>query len=101
MDYRKPPKDVNKMFAVKISELSENITYYCIFTSRINDVSDSFKKFGSIGDIYLPKDRYTGKYRGFGFVRFYKEEEAKSAADEMNGAEILGVKITAIVAEYY
>jgi hypothetical protein len=28
-----------------------------------------FEKFGSVGDIYIPKDRFSRESRGFAFVR--------------------------------
>ena len=44
-----------------------------------------FKKFGDLGDIYIPRDRDTHESRGFAFVRFYEERDAEDAMDSMDG----------------
>lgn len=44
-----------------------------------------FKKFGELGDIYIPRDRHTHESRGFAFVRFYEERDAEDAMDAMDG----------------
>ena len=41
-------------------------------------------QFGEIVDIYLPKDRETGKLRGFGFVSFKDALDAQDASKEMH-----------------
>ena len=33
------------------------------------DVEKLFKKFGKINEVFIPKDRFSGKSRGFAFVR--------------------------------
>ena len=34
------------------------------------DVEKMFKKFGKINEVFIPKDRFSGKSRGFAFVRW-------------------------------
>lgn len=33
------------------------------------DVERLFKKFGKINEVFIPKDKFSGKSRGFAFVR--------------------------------
>ena len=40
--------------------------------------------------MYLPRDYYTRKPRGFGFVEFMSEKDARRALDEMDGADLYG-----------
>ena len=51
---------------------------------------DTFGQFGSVTDVYVANDRMTGRPRGFAFVTFSTEAEAKVAAEKMNGTEMDG-----------
>ena len=50
-----------------------------------HNVREDFGKFGEIEDVYMPMDRETGKYRGFGFVTFASPRDAEEASQAMNG----------------
>ena len=54
----------------------------------------AFSAFGSVTDVHLPTDRETGRPRGFAFITFGTEQESKTAAEKMNGAELDGRKLT-------
>jgi arginine/serine-rich splicing factor 2 len=45
----------------------DNLTY----RTSDRDLEYLFEKYGRIGDIYIPKDKYTRESRGFAFVRFF------------------------------
>lgn len=38
----------------------------------------------------LPRDKTTGKTRGFGFVMYENQKSTVLAVDNMNGAEVVG-----------
>jgi cold-inducible RNA-binding protein len=54
----------------------------------------AFSQFGNVTDVYIANDRETGRPRGFAFVTFGTEEEAKVAAEKMNGVDLDGRQLT-------
>jgi RNA recognition motif-containing protein len=57
-----------------------------------------FAAFGDIVDAKVIMDKYSGKSKGFGFVEFANEEDAKKAIAAMNEKEVDGRKIIVNVA---
>jgi len=55
------------------------------FSADEDVIRDDFGKYGEIEDVYLPKERDTGKLRGFGFVTFKDPRDAQDASDDMTG----------------
>ena len=60
--------------------------------SEINDTQfkDLVTPFGTPETVNLIKDRVTGASRGFGFVEFQNDEQAKAAIAGLNGKEVSG-----------
>merc|ERR1719319_1132709 len=54
MAYRRPPSDVERMTSLRVDNLP--------YSACMEDLSPLFKKFGDVGDIYLPKDRDSGRW---------------------------------------
>ena len=50
-------------------------------------------------DIHIPKDRETGRPRGFAFVRFAAEEHAQQAVEQFHGREVGGRALRLDIAE--
>ncbi|XP_049936451.1 glycine-rich RNA-binding protein 4, mitochondrial-like isoform X2 [Nymphaea colorata] len=50
---------------------------------------DAFSSFGDVTEVRIIYDRDSGRTRGFGFVYFSNEEDAKSAKDAMDGKKFL------------
>ena len=59
------------------------------------EMRDAFAAFGTVSSARIIKDKMTGKSRGFGFVEMGSEDEARTAIEGMNGAELSGRKINA------
>ena len=57
-----------------------------------------FSQFGPVKDVYLPVDFYTRKPRGFGFVEFENEKDARAAMDQTDGQEVLGSTLKVVFA---
>jgi RNA recognition motif-containing protein len=60
--------------------------------SDINDAQfkDLVTPFGTPESVNLIKDRVTGASRGFGFVEFQNDEQAKATIAGLNGKEVAG-----------
>ena len=50
----------------------------------------AFEPFGEVTEAKVILDRNSGRSRGFGFVTFESEENARSAMDALNDTEIDG-----------
>lgn len=61
--------------------------------TRAQDVQDIFSRYGAIEKVHLVTDGVTGRSRGFAFVYFVKEEDAKEAKERAAGTEIDGQEI--------
>ncbi len=60
-----------------------------------------FSEFGKLEDenVFLPKERDTGRMRGFGFITFSTQAEAEAAIQGMNGHDFLGRNLRVNMAE--
>ncbi|MBM4370459.1 MAG: RNA-binding protein [Deltaproteobacteria bacterium] len=50
----------------------------------------AFAEFGEVTEARVITDRETGRSRGFGFVTFNSDDDARKAMDAMNGAQLDG-----------
>ena len=55
-----------------------------------DDLRHVFSKYGIVLKITLPKDRETGRMRGFAFVEMETQEQVNAAVEELDGAEWMG-----------
>jgi RNA recognition motif-containing protein len=60
------------------------------FSTTKEQLDTLFSEAGTIVDLFLPNDRATGKPRGFAFVEFSNDAEAKAAIERFNGYELNG-----------
>ncbi|KAH7887452.1 hypothetical protein F5I97DRAFT_829792 [Phlebopus sp. FC_14] len=54
------------------------------------DVITIFSQYGEVMDVNLPRDKSTGKTRGFGFLMYEDQRSTILAVDNLNGAQVLG-----------
>ena len=64
------------------------------FNTTENDLRDLFAQAGTVSDVVLMQDKFTGKSRGFGFVTMSTDAEAESAANQFNGKQLDGRPLT-------
>ena len=62
MSYGRPPPRIDGMVSLKV----DNLTY----RTTPEDLRRVFERCGEVGDIYIPRDRFTRESRGFAFVRY-------------------------------
>jgi RNA recognition motif-containing protein len=54
------------------------------------DLIETFSEYGKVVSVQLPKDRETGRMRGFAFVEMSSEDEESAAIEALDGAEWMG-----------
>ena len=60
------------------------------YSASDDELRESFEAHGSVSSATVIKDRETGRSRGFGFVEMPNDEEARTAIENMNGADMGG-----------
>ena len=60
------------------------------FSFGQKELQEAFESFGEISEAVVISDKYSGRSKGFGFVTFTNDEEAKKAIEGMNGKEVGG-----------
>jgi RNA recognition motif-containing protein len=60
------------------------------FGVRDGDLSSAFSTFGKVHSAAVPVDSHTLRPQGFGFVEMPDSEEARTAAEALDGAELRG-----------
>ena len=54
------------------------------------DLRELFEAHGTVSDVFIVKDRESGRPRGFAFVSMGTAEEMTAAIEGLNGEEFLG-----------
>eukprot|EP01025_Chloroclados_australasicus_P051047 TRINITY_DN5935_c0_g1_i1.p3 TRINITY_DN5935_c0_g1~~TRINITY_DN5935_c0_g1_i1.p3 ORF type:complete len:228 (+),score=5.75 TRINITY_DN5935_c0_g1_i1:33-716(+) len=79
----------------KVSLLVRNLP----LDARGDEVRAKFERFGDIRDVYLPRDYYTGRPKGFGFVEFRDCRDAEEALFHMDRAVLGGREISVVMSK--
>ena len=58
------------------------------FTDK--ELTELFSLYGTLSEVVVIRDKYSGRSKGFGFVTFADESSANKAIAEMDGKEIEG-----------
>jgi len=60
------------------------------FQTTQEDLLATFSQFGNVERVNIITDRDTGQPRGFAFVEMTNAQEAQTAIEQLNGAELNG-----------
>ena len=63
------------------------------FKASEDELNSLFSAHGTVTDIFIVKDKYTGRSKGFAFVTMDTIESAQSATEQLNDFEFLGRNI--------
>ena len=55
-----------------------------------DELASMFGEYGQVESAVIISDRETGRSKGFGFVEFSSDDDARKAIEEMNGKEVEG-----------
>jgi len=58
------------------------------------DLQDTFAEAGTVSEVALMQDKFTGKSRGFAFVTMSSDEEAQKAISLFHGKTVQGRALT-------
>ena len=64
------------------------------FATTESDLREAFGQFGTVSDVYVAMDKFTGRARGFAFVTMSTPEEAKIAIEKLHGQNLGGRALT-------
>ena len=63
------------------------------FKVNENDLKNIFEEYGSVEQVKIIKDKYSGRSKGFGFVTFVNDEDGDKAIEALNDHELNGRKL--------
>ncbi len=64
------------------------------YNTTEDDLRNLFSQYGSIDSVAVITDRETGRSKGFGFVEFGNDSEARNAIQALSGQEYGGRALT-------
>jgi RNA recognition motif-containing protein len=64
------------------------------FETTENDLQDMFAPHGTVIEVNLMMDRFSGRSRGFAFVTMESKEAADAATQALNGKSVNGRALT-------
>jgi cold-inducible RNA-binding protein len=64
------------------------------YSVKDSDLEAMFAEHGTVASAKVITDRESGQSKGFGFVEFNDDAEAKAAMEALNGKEVEGRSLT-------
>ena len=76
------------------------LIYFFLYNFESGDeLKDEFSKYGEIGDVFIPRHVPSMESKGYGFVRYIRQEDADIAVEKMEGFEIDGKMLRVAIAQ--
>ncbi len=64
------------------------------YDANDGEIRELFEAHGTVSDVFIVKDRESGRPRGFAFVTMGTPEEMNAAIEGLNGEEFMGRNLT-------
>jgi RNA recognition motif-containing protein len=64
------------------------------YDANDGEIRELFEAHGTVADVFIVKDRESGRPRGFAFVTMGSPEEMNAAIEGLNGADFMGRNLT-------
>lgn len=64
------------------------LSEYCC-ASNHRSLNEQVRRYGEVMDVNMPRDKNTGKTKGFGFLMYEDQRSTVLAVDNLNGARVL------------
>ncbi len=64
------------------------------FSTTESELRDLFSQYGSVAEVFIAMDKFSGRSRGFAFVTMGSDAEAKAAITGVNGKNFGGRDLT-------
>jgi len=58
------------------------------FKVNESELEEAFSVFGSVSEVKIITDKYSGRSKGFGFITMDNDEEGNKAIAELNGTSM-------------
>ena|SRR3989338_1159554 len=55
-----------------------------------DSLKEAFSQAGEVASVFIPKDKFSNRPKGFGFVEFANDEDAPKGIEMFNGKELDG-----------
>lgn len=69
------------------------------FSTSEEEIKSMFAPYGEIVDVKLITDRYSGRSKGFAFVEFATEDQARAAVEALHDTDMGGRKMAVNIAK--
>lgn len=76
-----------------VADEPKPLSIYCgnlSYDTNARTLRALFEEYGTVNKVFVPKDRETGNFRGFGFVEMANREEMERACEMLNKTEFEG-----------
>ena len=95
---RSPGQPNRSLFVRFVSSETRQVGLLNIFITCVNfilylstdDLEHLFSKYGIVKDVYIPRDYYSGKSRGFAYVEFEQVRDAENAIHNAGRIKLFG-----------